>query len=525
MIQIIAKQCLLERDAPPCVAKKIVEFCSDAGAYADAEESEVRMQIQKCVGKLSAGIEELMTDGSNRKEGNCNDTQRLPVNCSRGECISAIRIYEVTNTNYGSFDYTSFVEECVTPRVVCVLRGWTNLDLNGRGEMMRHSFSFEGLKSHCPDARVRLTSYDSNSCVSEFQLVPQTTDTGLVEVIDDVQRLHSSPLESTAVVFDATSTTLCLPILMNYTVPFMAANDYSHRVVGGICDWLDNSTQAGKRDCVAELALMFRLLGTERGVNTEDHIAPPFIDYPSMFVQHENSRCGEHVDPLQSSFVQVLHEGQKRWTVYIENGACYNVGTSRVTCATSGAWNQFLLEDINPSFIAQMSAHPSEAPIKQTFVSVKGDLVFIPPGSKHSVLNQRAALATSINWLDGQVWNHARKHQAEELSVHGQILLEWIDKVHERTGGAAVVQSDVSWAEWVKGVGPASERIPVHPGTVKMARHILARDWNGPSEDLLRTHDEQQYFSSFYVFCFVMCCSLPMSCCWWPYWPGRQRHS
>jgi len=240
---------------------------------------------------------------------------------------------------------------------VCIVRKWAE-----KYPAMQTTFSFDGIKQACGDAVVPTSRYSKN-VMDPFKL-QEDTEVRLANFIDG---LSSPDTSKKHVVFDESIPTMCLSILQNYTVPFMAVNDYIHRAITGHCNWFDG------RNCEEYL---------------EDHLGwVPFTDHPSLFVQPNQTQCGHHVDAFHSHFLQVLHVGRKEW----------RLGGST----------------------------PAEA---QTIVAEESDLIFIPAGIRHSVFNLDACIATSINIIDSSNWEQAIAQ--DHLGAVNAKLLQQLESYH-----------------------------------------------------------------------------------------------
>lgn len=281
---------------------------------------------------------------------------------------TASRVLELQET-----DYDTFRIKCEEAPNVCVVRKWAE-----SYPSMRKVFTFDGLLQACRDRKVETWRY-SKSSKKFAKMVSNEVEPRLHSFIRRIQ----SGQEDEDMIFDESIPTLCLEILHNYTVPFMAANDYVHRMVTGRCNWFSG------RDCEASLEAALGFV--------------PFTDHPSLFIQPKGTKCGEHIDAYHSHFLQVLHVGKKQWHVRF-NGKV------------------------------------------ETVLTGESDLIFVPAGTPHSVANLEAAMGTSINWIDSTNWPRASrteadilrltkklwrqmeaKHQKLDMQVQGSLLWEdWV---------------------------------------------------------------------------------------------------
>lgn len=173
--------------------------------------------------------------------------------------------------------------------------------------------------------------------------------------------------------------------------------------------------------------------------------------WPSLFLQPAGTGCGAHVDSYGSHFFQLVLNGTKRWRIARPEDAP-------------------LLEPLPPRlralrvpslFAPAYSAHPQLRLLALREAELRaGELLFVPAGSPHQVLNGGAdgadgtlVAALSANYVDGS--NAAKA--AREL-YYGAQLGQAADvactHAHVR---AAVVEAEAAVARAVASATPAAD--------------------------------------------------------------------
>lgn len=113
--------------------------------------------------------------------------------------------------------------------------------------------------------------------------------------------------------------------------------------------------------------------------------------WPSLFVQPAGTRCGLHTDAHATHFWQALIGGRKTWRIFDRDATArlYPHGPNRNWYGVSDA---FAAPDA--AFPALRGATVFEADLRP------GDLIFVPAGLPHQVVNVEATVAISVNFVD-----------------------------------------------------------------------------------------------------------------------------
>jgi len=121
-----------------------------------------------------------------------------------------------------------------------------------------------------------------------------------------------------------------------------------------------------------------------------DNIWPKPSRFPSLFVQPAGTRCGLHVDQAGTHFYQMLLSGRKRWRVFQAKDVprLYPHGHGLLFEADS-----FASDDARYPLLR--TAHALEAELRP------GEVIFVPQGSPHQVLNEEPTIAVSANYVAG----------------------------------------------------------------------------------------------------------------------------
>ena len=121
----------------------------------------------------------------------------------------------------------------------------------------------------------------------------------------------------------------------------------------------------------------------------------PYQDsWPSLFVGPAGSGSGLHIDSFGSSFWMGLVSGKKKWIVYPPD-------TSLEELYHNVTKNTYM---VRPLFHLESEKYPllREAHEKaKVFIQEAGDLVFIPGGTPHQVINLEDVIGASMNFVDG----------------------------------------------------------------------------------------------------------------------------
>eukprot|EP00928_Gymnodinium_smaydae_P072041 TRINITY_DN5547_c0_g2_i1.p1 TRINITY_DN5547_c0_g2~~TRINITY_DN5547_c0_g2_i1.p1 ORF type:complete len:659 (+),score=94.57 TRINITY_DN5547_c0_g2_i1:47-2023(+) len=108
---------------------------------------------------------------------------------------------------------------------------------------------------------------------------------------------------------------------------------------------------------------------------------------PSLFIGPKGSRSTLHIDQLASNFFMFMAEGRKQWT-------CFHRDDTELL---SYEWdNEEQIRRFQP--LADFDP-PAEAR-RVDFILEEGDVLFIPQGTPHEVVNETQTVAVSANFFD-----------------------------------------------------------------------------------------------------------------------------
>ena len=230
----------------------------------------------------------------------------------------------------------------------------------------------------------------------------------------------------------------CRAALDSYVVPFMAANDYMHRI---------NATARAS-----------------------------WFPQPSLFVQSAGARCGIHIDAHHTQFVQVLHTGAKVFAIYPFTDADilrYLYPESALDPTFDLAADALDSNDVSSAafpaanawpdpFAAEPAVHALRFPLFERAHPMRieveihaGDLLYVPAGLPHYVTTLEDSIATSINYVDATNWGEVRDRllaqaKLKQSRASWESLVAHIDAIHD--GGAPSPHAaDVPFAVWKAG--------------------------------------------------------------------------
>ena len=243
-------------------------------------------------------------------------------------------------------------------------------------------------------------------------------------------------------------TEVCRALLTNYTVPFLAANDYLHRAVTGHCDWFTAERKFGEADCDEVLTRMFSTEepleeqdedgSSARAIETDPQSMPVHLiysDQPLLFLNHAGTRSHWKIEGWDAHHLQILHHGRKEWRVRRVVGTGGAEGTEAwavLDKSEDGPYSSVLLES--------------------------GDMIFVPGSAPHATFTLEPSVATSINWLDSSNWPGAREVGMERN--FGPKLMQHFERMYAEdvgrwregaSGKKARFQGSKGFREWVLG--------------------------------------------------------------------------
>lgn len=147
------------------------------------------------------------------------------------------------------------------------------------------------------------------------------------------------------------------------------------------------------------------------GAGQQEH--DPFWDHPSLFVQPKNSQCGVHVDAAHSQFIQGVLSGRKRWIFYPFDdvdqvrwmGRRDDVSLEVHVDTDHGGHfrRQIKYEQVFPVVDFAMHSKSTDAAIELMKIEVEvnaGEMIIVPGGVPHQVINLEDTIAVSRNFID-----------------------------------------------------------------------------------------------------------------------------
>ncbi|KNC48398.1 JmjC domain-containing protein 4 [Thecamonas trahens ATCC 50062] len=158
-------------------------------------------------------------------------------------------------------------------------------------------------------------------------------------------------------VFDASLTYMCPAMLDEFVVPKYVANDFLQRIPYTID-------------------------------------VPYRSSWPSLFVGPAGSGSGLHIDSFGSSFWMGLISGRKKWILYPHDTPRSALHFS----SRRGTFEASPLMYLDPTATPLMREAHAQAVV---VVQEAGDLMFIPGGTPHQVVNLDDVVGISMNFVDG----------------------------------------------------------------------------------------------------------------------------
>ena len=126
--------------------------------------------------------------------------------------------------------------------------------------------------------------------------------------------------------------------------------------------------------------------------------------WPSLFVGPRGSSSGTHVDSGGTHFWMALFEGRKRWWLFDRRAAPLLRPRWHPGCAGNAAFEgEWEGSGADPAAMHAAAAHCA------CFDLQPGDLLFVPAGCPHRVLNLSDTVAVSANFVDGTNLHVARR--------------------------------------------------------------------------------------------------------------------
>ena len=173
----------------------------------------------------------------------------------------------------------------------------------------------------------------------------------------------------------------------------------------------------------------------------------PWIGYenswPSLFIGANGTESLLHIDSGETNFWMYLLSGVKRWRFWDREQAfnLYKKPTS--------AHFRFR------AFGIDLERNPlvSDAPMYEV-VQYPGELVFVPSGAPHAVMNEDDIVALSMNYVDGSnLW----RYLGEKVKLEEWEDIERFD-VFKNPMGMSKSMGDVTFGEWKSGREKAEAR-------------------------------------------------------------------
>jgi len=341
--------------------------------------------------------------------------ERLMLLRSKAEPTSLFS--QVDEVSPGDLDYKLFAARYAKPRKAVVVKNWL-----AQHPEMEATFTWTTLPHLCYTTPIP-TAVFSEDAVADGAWAGMwgTSPMPLTDYMIAVLSGNADSDQGTRLIFDQSIRWYCKRALEHFMVPFMAANDlFAHARV------------------------------------MEQAYDGPEMEQPSLFVQPKDTQCGLHIDTGHSHYLQVLHQGRKRWTIYpldypdqadfmsadpiaintqdeygthatLEYGMPYLRNLNQRRFAPRSAWGKGLFA----------LAHARRIEI----VTSPGDLIFIPAGIPHFAEVLEDSIATSLNWVD------ASNAQGYLPKTDTQ---SWIGKVRKLAQKPPAHNKDMPYTLWKK---------------------------------------------------------------------------
>ena len=164
--------------------------------------------------------------------------------------------------------------------------------------------------------------------------------------------------------------------------------------------------------------------------------------WPSLLIGSPGSRTGLHMDTFQTHFYLILLEGKKDVTVYTPRDTAPLYYNAFLETFPWDGLNQTLslFPDADSRFPLLRYASPT------TITMVPGDLLIVPAGSPHTVVNHREpTLAVAGNFVDDNNWAgfvaqlrekaqsfHLSESSAKQKDPYHRAIEEALEKIEQQ---------------------------------------------------------------------------------------------
>ena len=189
---------------------------------------------------------------------------------------------------------------------------------------------------------------------------------------------------------------------------------------------------------------------------------------PALFVQGNGTKCGLHIDSHSTHFWQYLWSGQKRWRIldptswtrlfdsagwqhaYFRDARCgglFGAEAARVAQCDDRPEGMRFASDIDAFDDKALRgiAASSGSPITVLEGTLRaGEVLFVPAGSPHQVLNEDTVVATTMNYVDASNAAEAALARLADAGLHPKY------RSRLRKAGRTVPGSKTRWYERFK---------------------------------------------------------------------------